>query len=466
LAERTKQKEGVMRSRKTGVWTVFVATVLSVWILPSGSAQQKVLAPTPPMGWNSWDSYGLTVNESQFRANVDVLTKRLKGAGYQYAVVDEGWYLANPEDARKPETLQYRMDGNGRYEPALNRFTTAAGQAGFKPIADAVHSQGLRFGIHIIRGIPKKAVSGTLPIANSAFHAADAADTADTCPWNPDNFGVKDNAAGQAWYDSLMKQYASWGVDYIKVDCIASHPYKGDEIRMIHRAIAKTGRPIVLSLSPGPAPLEQAVELGQNAQLWRISDDVWDLWQREPGKHFPQGVKNQFAVIASWAKYVRPGNWPDADMLPLGTLGPVPGNGKPRTTRLTHDEQRTMVTLWSIARSPLFFGGNLTKLDDWTAALITNPTVIAMDQRGHNQRLAAQDGDVIAWTTQVNDRTFLAIFNVGDSPAAVKTGFAHYGLAAGTYSARDVWDSKDLGHSAEINKSVAPHGVLLLQLHR
>jgi len=446
------------------VWQGLSIVMLAVLMQPSGVAQQRPLAPTPPMGWNSWDSYGLTVNETQFRANVDALTKRLKSAGYQYAVVDEGWYLANPEDASKPETLKYRIDANGRYEPALDRFATAKGDAGFKPVADYVHTQGLKFGIHIIRGIAKKAVVANLPIAGSGFHAGDAADTADKCPWNPDNFGVKDNAAGQAWYDSLMKQYASWGVDYIKVDCIASHPYKGDEIRMIHRAIAKTGRPIVLSLSPGPAPLGQAAELGQNAQLWRISNDVWDHWEKN--KEWSQNVKDQFAVIASWAKYVKPGNWPDADMLPLGKLGPVPGDGKPRATRLTQDEQRTMVTLWSIARSPLFFGGNLTELDDWTAALLTNPAVVAMDQQGHAQRLAGQDGSVIAWTSKAGGKQYLALFNTGDSAATVKSAFAKYGLAGGRYSAKDVWGKKDLGNVAEVSATVAPHGVLLLELRR
>jgi hypothetical protein len=261
-----------------------------------------------------------------------------------------------------------------------------------------------------------------------------------------------------------MKQYASWGIDYIKVDCIASHPYKGDEIRMIHRAITKTGRPIVLSLSPGPAPLSEAVELGQNAQLWRISNDVWDHWEKN--KEWSQNVKDQFGVIASWAKSVKPGNWPDADMLPLGRLEPVPGDGKPRATRLTQDEQRTMVTLWSIARSPLFFGGNLTELDDWTQALLTNPIVVAMDQRGQGQRLVGQDGAIVAWTSQVGSRSYLALFNVGDSPATVKAEFAKYGLATGKYSVRDVWGKKDLGTATSVENTIAPHGVLLLELRR
>jgi alpha-galactosidase len=380
-------------------WMQVLMVAVAASLVVSASAQQKGLAATPPMGWNSWDSYGLTITEAQFKANVEVLTRRLKPAGYEYAVVDEGWYLTNPQKA-KDEKFAYVMDANGRYVPAVNRFPSAGERAsgvGFKPVADFVHAQGLKFGIHIIRGIPKEAVAADVAVAGSSFHAADLADTADSCPWNPDNFGVKDNAAGQAWYDSLMAQYAGWGVDFLKVDCIASHPYKGEEIRMIHKAIAKSGRAMVLSLSPGPAPLDKGPEVAANAQLWRISDDVWDYWRSNEGKHFPQSVKGQFAVLASWVPQVKAGNWPDADMLPLGTLGPVAGYEAPRATRLTHDEQRTLVTLWSIARSPLIVGANLTELDDWTVSLLTNAAVVGMDQRGHEQKMARQDEDLIGW---------------------------------------------------------------------
>jgi len=431
---------------------------------------QGVLAPTPPMGWNSWDSYGLTINEAQFKANVDVMAKRLKPAGYQYAVVDEGWYLLNPQKA-KAETFEYRMDANGRYEPALNRFASAKGAAGFKPVSDYVHAQGLKFGIHIIRGIPKEAVEKNTPVAGSSFHAKDVAVTSDTCPWNPDNFGVKEDAAGQAWYDSLMKQYASWGVDYIKVDCIASHPYKGDEIRMIHRAIAKTGRAIVLSLSPGPAPLDKSEEVAANAQLWRISDDVWDRWERPENEHFPQGVKNQFEVIASWVKHVKPGNWPDADMLPLGTLGPVPGWGSPRKTRLTIEEQQTLMTLWAISRSPLFVGANLTELDDWTAELLTNKDVIRIDQMSTGSRQVERDGGVIAWTADLRDGTHaLAFFNTSETPASVmKKPFAMYGLTKyKNYRVRDGWEAKDMGNveDAISGITIPPHGCVLWILRK
>ena len=452
-----------------GKMRVFFCLVLLLCV--SGTvrsmAQQAGVAPTPPMGWNSWDSYGLTITEAQFRANVEVEAARLKPAGFSYAVVDEGWYLGNPEAANKPETLQYRIDQYGRYQPALNRFATAEASSGFSTLAEFVHAKGLKFGIHIIRGVPKIAVKANLPIANSSFHAENLADTTDTCPWNPDNYGVKNNAAGQAWYDAMFAQYAAWGVDYVKVDCIASHPYKAEEIHMIHNAIVKTGRPIVLSLSPGPSALADAEALGKNAQLWRISEDVWDRWQKPKDSDFPQGLKNQFAVIDSWTKYVKPGNWPDADMLPLGTLGPVPGLGSPRQTAFTHDEQRTLVTMWSIARSPLFFGGNLTQLDDWTASVLTNRDVIAMDQQGSGQHLAATDGDVVAWTSMAADgAVYLALFNLGDAPVAVKSPFTHYGLGAGKYTSRDVWSKTDRPASADVTGNIPPHGTLLFALKK
>jgi len=279
----------------------FLAMMMAAITIASfGSAQSKLLAPTPPMGWNSWDSYGLTITEPQFRANVDVLAKKLKPFGWNYAVIDEGWFLQNPEDRPKPDLLRYQIDPYGRYIPVPARFPSSAKDGGFKALGDYVHGLGLKFGIHIVRGIPRESVRRNLPVEGSSFKAVDVADQTDACPWDPTNWGVRNDAAGQAWYDSLMRQYAGWGVDLIKVDCIASHPYKIDEIRMIHRAIEKTGRPMVLSLSPGPTALENAAEVGAEAQMWRISNDFWDYWASPTDKDFPQSVLGQFEKTAAW----------------------------------------------------------------------------------------------------------------------------------------------------------------------
>ena len=294
-----------------------------------------------------------------------------------------------------------------------------------------------------------------------------AADTTDVCPWNPDNFGVKANRAGQAWYDALMKQYASWGVDYLKVDCIASHPYKEEEIRMIHKAIGRSGRAMVLSLSPGPTSLENAEEVGENAQLWRISDDVWDYWEKPTGKSWPQSVKGQFAVIASWAKYAKPGNWPDADMLPIGMLVPTPGEGKPRVSRLTEDEQRTMITLWAMARSPLFIGGNLTQMDDTMKSLLTDPG--ARGRSAFDGRASAGAGRGCCCVEAVSanrDKNYLALFNVGDTPVHVDKTFAQYGFVdKAQYKVRDLWTRKELGLLNAVTVDLPAHGSVMMSLH-
>lgn len=427
-----------------------------------GKSQPSPLAATPPMGWNSWDGYGTTVKEADVKANAQWLDEHLKSFGWQYAVVDMEWFVTNPIPEGNSKASQYSMDGSGRYTPAVNRFPSAANDAGFKPLADYVHSLGLKFGIHILRGIPKLAVEKNLPIAGSSFRAADAADSSDTCPWNFDNFGIDGSKPGaQAYYDSIAKLYASWEVDLIKVDCISSRPYKGDEIRMLSTALAKTGRPIVLSLSPGPAPLEKTEEMRKYAQMWRISNDIWDLWHSTVD--YPQGLGDQFANVAKWSGKAQPGGWPDADMLPLGYLGPAPGWGQPRFTRLTHDEQRTFVTLWCIFPSPLMVGGDLPKADAWTTSLLTNPEVIAVDQHSTGNHPVITTDKMVAWVANSAkaDEHYLAIFNLGEAIHNIRYSWKDLGFPAGKYRVRDLWERKDLGSADSVSVALPPHGSVL-----
>jgi alpha-galactosidase len=476
--------------------------LMSIVAIQSAGAQTAPPAPaaaTPPMGWNSWDSYGLTITEEQFRANAKVEADTLKSYGYNYAVIDEGWFFFNPEDRSTPDTLHYAIDANGRYVPVPARFpsVSAAGatqptqpttfpapkllatiqSTSFKPLADYVHSLGLKFGIHIVRGIPRASVERNLPIADSTYRAADAADTADACPWDPTNWGIKDNAAGQAWYDSLLTQYAAWGVDLLKVDCISSHPYKPDEIHMIRRAIdkatAKTGRSIVLSLSPGPTSLDHAAEVAATANMWRISDDFWDYWASpNPGKDYPQSILGSFIKTAAWAQYAKPGNWPDADMLPIGHIGPFPGEGKPRDTRFTPTEQQTLITLWSMARSPLILGANLTLLDDATLKLITNHDVLRIDQTATRSSQVLNSGNIIVWTADLpanspDGSIALAIFNVGDSQVVAPSSFAAFNLDAPAYHVKDAWTGKSLGQLKSLpNPTIEPHACILYLLKK
>ena len=424
------------------------------------------------MGWNSWDAYGLTLDEGQFKANARIVAG-LKRSGWRYVVIDEGWYMGDPLG----ETLQsrdYRLDGNGLLTPAREHFPSAADGQGFRRLAAWTHARGLKFGIHIVRGIPKAAVEANLPIAGSRFHASDAADRKATCPWDDGNFGVGDNAAGQAWYDSMLKLYADWGVDFLKVDCIADHPYRGSEIRQIARAIARTRRPIVLSLSPGPTQLSHAQEVSTLADMWRIANDLWDGWSfthSHPEDDFPNGVRVMFDDLARWNPHAAPGHWPDPDMLPFGRLAPHPGWGEPRRTRLSSEEERTLFTLDAIARSPLILGGDLATYDRAERTMIANTEVIALDQGRRSSRpvteLPGELAQARVWVSTPLGATgpdTIAVFNLGDAPMQVGVPWEALGLGAGAPAARELWTGQRLSRSRTASFAVPAHGVALYRL--
>jgi len=434
-------------------------------LLAQDPAPSQLLAPTPPMGWNSWDAWGMTIDEAGVRATADSMAQHLKKFGWQYVVIDEGWFIPKADLGPHPNSARFTMDA-GRYVPTPDRYPSAANGAGFKPLADYIHSLGLKFGIHLVRGINRAAVTQNVAIADSDFHAADAASKADTCPWNTDNYGVKDTPAGQAFYDSAVKLYAGWGVDFLKVDCISDHPYKGDEIRMISLAIHKAGRPIALSLSPGPTAIEHAPEVQRYAQMWRISDDFWDHWGPWPKHEWSQGLQAQFAAASKWARYTEPGHWPDADMLPLGYLGPHPGEGEPRHSLFSHDEQRTLMTLWSICRSPLILGGNLNELDRWTLSLITNTEVIEVNQHSRENHAAVSTDDTVMWTARASsgNARYVAVFNVSDRIQTVEYHWNEAGFSKAPRTVRDLWERRNMSAGDSLNVTLAPHAGVLYRI--
>ncbi|MDE2450670.1 MAG: glycoside hydrolase family 27 protein [Gammaproteobacteria bacterium] len=429
-------------------------------------------APTPPMGWNSWDAYGLTIDQAEFKANAAKLAK-FKQYGWRYAVIDEGWYMGKPL-GDKLATRDYQVDSHGLLIPDPKRYPLSIGGAGFKPLADWVHGHGLKFGLHIVRGIPKQAVEADLPIAGSAFRARQAANTADTCGWDDGNYGVRDNAAGQAYYDSMLRLYARWGVDFIKVDCIADHPFRPTEIREIALAIRKTGRSIVLSLSPGPTQLSHAAFVARHAQMWRISNDIWDAWsfKNHTPDGFPSGVVTAFDHLAEWNPHVTAGAWPDADMLPFGSLTPHPGMGEPRMSRLSHDEERTQITLWVIARSPLILGANLTKLDAFTRSLMTNKDVIAVDQTAWNSHplaaLPAGFAHARVWEALAGSRRkpvrYLAFFNLADTARTLNAAWSNLGLPPGNHAAVELWTGANRPASDQITIALPAHGSAIYRI--
>lgn len=389
-------------------------------------------ALTPPMGWNSWDSYGTTVTEAEVKANADFMAAQLKSHGWQYIVVDIQWSDAQAKAHGYRPNAELSMDGEGRLIPAVNRFPSSAGGKGFGPLAAYIHSKGLKFGIHIMRGVPRRA-----PVA------AQIADPQSICRWNSDMYGVDlSKPGGQEYYDSIVRLYASWGVDYIKADDMA-RPLHASEIEALHKAIVKSGRPIVLSLSPGPADLAQADFYAANANLWRVSDDLWDRWQ---------DVFKTFALMDKWSKYSKPGGWPDADMLPLGHIGIRAERGDDRMSRLTHDEQQTLMTLWCISRSPLMMGGDLPTGDEFTLSLLTNDRVLAVNQKGNHAHQVMANGNQIVWESEgPAGQKYIALFNTGDQPEPV-----HYDLKIA--KPLDLWTGKPVTGTI----TVPAHGAALI----
>ncbi len=416
-------------------------------------------APTPPMGWNSWDSYGTTVREDQVKANADIMARDLVKHGWQYIVVDIQWYEPNAQGHDYAPGAKLAMDEYGRLIPAVNRFPTSANGAGFKPLADYVHRKGLKFGIHIMRGIPRQAVEQNFPIKGTPYHAADVADKDNGCRWNPDMWGVETTKPGaQAYYDSIAELYASWGVDFIKADDMGSHLYQPAEIKALALAIRKTGRPMVLSISPGPAPISEGEFFEKYAQMWRISDDFWDDWKL---------LKKQFDYTRDWAEYVGKNNtWPDADMLPLGHLRVTAKEGGGSVSKFTADEQQTMMTLWCIFRSPLVFGGDLPSNDAATTALISNDEVLAVDQHSAGNRQAFESETVRAWTAEIpgTAERYVAIFNLGESSAKVNLPWNKLGITASSPEIRDLWAQTSLGKKTGVQVNLRPHASVLYRV--
>ena len=420
-----------------------------------------MLAPTPPMGWNSWDAYGTTIRENEVKANADVMANKLKQFGWQYIVVDIQWYEPNAQSHGYRPNAKLSLDANGRTVPAVNRFPSAANGQGFKALADYVHSKGLKFGIHILRGIPRQAVAENDPILGTRFHAGDIADKTSLCRWNTDMYGVDMTKPGaQAYYDSIVAQYAKWGVDFIKADDM-SYPYHQAEIEGLHKAILHSGRPIVLSLSPGPAPIDKVASLRANAQMWRIEDDLWDNWK---------SVKNMYTRMESWSKLVVPGHWPDADMLPLGHIGLRAERGNARLSLLSHDEQRTLMTAWAMFRSPLMFGGDLPTLDPFTTSLLTNADVLAVNQHSKANRVAFSQGDLRVWTAASGAATepqkYIAVFNLGDTPITSKVTLAQLGIVHRAGTLKELWTGTTTKVSGDLPVQLAPHAAALFSLRQ
>lgn len=418
----------------------------------------------PPMGWNSWDCYGGMVTEEQLLGNAEYMRDNLKEFGWEYVVCDIQWYEPNSTGHYYNYFADLCMDEYSRVIPAVNRFPSSAGGKGFKPIADKIHAMGLKFGIHIMRGIPRQAVHRNTPIKCDGVTARDIAQYFSVCAWNTDMYGVDKNKYGaQEYYDSLLELYASWGVDYIKCDDIANTEFKPHdpysargEIEMLRNAIDKCGRDIVLSLSPGPAPVEEHEHLRAHAQLWRMSGDFWDTWDR---------VLAMFDLCRKWAPYVTDGAYPDCDMLPVGRLEKCNGKPEGRQTRFTQDEQITMMTLWSIFRSPLMIGAEMRENDEFTLSLLTNREILQMNKNSRNCREIYANECETLWIAQNTDGgCYLAVFNLDNNVREITVELNKAGVNDDCVITEMWTGEKVTVHNGSVVLKVGAHGAAALKI--
>jgi len=410
---------------------LFVCCIISVSaVLAQTKKNYHTWATTPPLGWNSWDCFGTTVTEQQVKEQADAMAKFLLPSGYKYLTVDIQWYEPEAKGHAYDPNAVLTMDEYGRLTPGLKKFPSAADGKGFKLLADYVHSKGLKFGIHIMRGIPRQAVEKNTPVLGTTVKAQDIALTNSRCAWNPDMYGVDaTKSEGQAYYNSIVQMYADWGVDFIKCDDI-SRPYDNvqkAEIEALRSAIDKTGRPIILSLSPGATPITAAEHVMNHANMWRITDDFWDRWGL---------LLAMFERLDAWTPYRGLGHFPDADMLPIGIVD------FKRPTNFTKDEQYTLMSMWAIGRSPLIFGGDMTKLDDFTKEMLTNPEMLKVNQQSINNRQVSRDKNLIVWTADVPNSKdkYVALFNAQSKGDNIDFNNADYAspLIAGKGSSQKV----------------------------
>lgn len=432
------------------------------------------VALTPPMGWNSWDCYGTTVTEAEVLANARFMAEHLLPHGWDTVVVDIDWSDPAARAHGYTDDAALVLDAQGYPQPAPGRFPSAADGRGFTALAAQVHALGLRFGVHVLRGVPRRAVAAALPVPGATtplgepVTTADIADPASTCAWNGHMVGLDHgHPAAQTWLDGLVAQLASWGVDLVKVDDMLA-PFHADDIAAWGRAVARSGREMVLSLSPGTSlSTAHLPVLRTHAQMWRVCDDLWDRWE---------DVHANFARLARWAPFQQPGGWADGDMLPLGRIGIRAERGEDRMSRLTPDEQRTLLTLWVMARSPLMMGGDLPTSGAATIALLTTPAV------GHVLRTStdgrellrepAGDGEVVVWSARsaAEPARYVAVFWTGTGTRTQRlslSGLVGDAAAARDWAVRDLWSGERLAEperdavrtDATLTLDVPSHGV-------
>lgn len=419
-----------------------LACLLAIAAVPCLAADNG-LAQHPYMGWSSWSFLRSHPDEQKIKAQADALIgSGLHSLGYEYINIDSGWTSG--------------FDSAGCPTPDLERFPSS-----MKGVADYLHQHSLKLGIYLLPGLNKKVWEQNPQIEGTSHHVRDIADITQPGDTISKSYHIDFQKPGAREYiQSCANRYASWGVDFIKMDFVGpgggKNPSENQEdIRQWMTALKATGRPIWLELS-NSLKIEYAETWKAYSNGWRINGDV-ECYHCE-GNPLTSWAKasKRFTDVVPWAKYAGPGGWNDLDSLEIGN-GDKDG--------LTPVERQSILTLWAISCAPLFLGSDLTNLDPEDLKLLKNKDVIAIDQAGRVATPLATAGKQQVWRVQNADGSYtVALFNLDDSKAEVAVKWSDLGLGANA-KVRDLWAQKDLGKVKEkFSATLEPHGSVLLRI--
>ncbi len=380
---------------------------------------------TPPMGWNSWNCYADTVDQQKVLATAHaIVQKGLKDHGWTYVNIDDAW--------------QGQRGGQFRGILANEKFPDMKG------LCDAVHTLGLKVGIY----------STPWAMSYAKYIGGSSNDPSGAMSGGHD-FGKHSFATADA------RQWAAWGMDYLKYDW---RPLDVEHVEEMSKALRASGRDIAYSLS-NTALYDHAGQYARLTTCWRTTGDIRDLWDMgdRSGQAYPQGIRDIAAANACWQPFAGPGHYNDPDMLVVGQVG----WGKLRPTFLTPNEQYTHVSLWCLWAAPLLIGAPIDQLDDFTLNLLTNDEVLAVNQDPLCQQAArvAKYGAIEVWVKRLEDGSrALGLFNFGFEATPFVLKLADLG-ATGRWRIRDLWRQQDLTTTdGTFRTTIARHGVVLLRL--
>ncbi|MBQ0984344.1 RICIN domain-containing protein [Streptomyces sp. F63] len=395
------------------------ALTVTAWVTapaPAARAAPGSPAVTPPLGWNSWNSFGCGITEAQVRQAADAMVSSgMRDASYRYVVVDDCWFDPQRDAA-----------GHLRANPATF-------PSGMKALGDYIHDKGLKFGIY-------------------------QAPNEKTCAQGVGTYPGSTGSKGHERQDAAT--FASWGVDYLKYDWCSSGGTRDEQVArftLMRDALRATGRPIVYSINPNSfhAITGDTYNWGEVADLWRTTEDLLDIWQNGNTNSYPMGVGNVLDVTAPLAAQSGPGHWNDPDMLVVGRPG------------LSLTESRSHFALWALMAAPLMSGNDIRTMSADVSEILRNPRLLAVNQDplGAGGRRVRDDGDTEVFAKALSDGSVaVGLFNRGNGTTTVTTTAAEAGLAGGSFTLTDLWTGGTSDTSGRISASVPAHGVAVYRV--